>query len=81
MKNRDYHEHCLLCEESYSNHKKAEECFKNHSELEHLKWVAAQVCYMKSYMYDLMYWIDFINKKYGIEDEFDDQAIRIMEEK
>ncbi len=62
------HYHCLICEIPYSTKKEAEECFKNHNEIEHLRWVAREVCYMKSYMYDLMKHISFIEKKYKIDD-------------
>lgn len=80
MRGRDYHVHCILCEKSYPSRKKAEQCFKNHNEIEHLKWVAAQVCYMKSYMYDLMKHIDFIDEKYGVQDYFFDLDIFDREE-
>lgn len=60
------HYHCLICETPYSNKEKAEKCFKSHDEIEHLKWIAREACYMKSYMYNLMKYIDFIDKKYKI---------------
>lgn len=62
------HYHCLLCEKSYSTKEEAEYCFKNHNEIEHLRWVAKEVIYMKSYMFDLMKNIDYINEKYKIDD-------------
>lgn len=62
------HYHCLLCEKPYPTIKEADKCFEKHNEIEHLRWVAREVIYMKSYMYDLMQKIDFIDKKYKIDD-------------
>lgn len=64
--NFNQHYHCLICEEPYSTKAKAEKCFKNHSKEEHLIWIAKEVCYMKSYTYNLLKYIDFIDKKYKI---------------
>lgn len=64
----DEHYHCILCEKSYPTEKEAENCFKEHNEVEHLRWVAREVIFMKSYMYNLMKYIDYIDKKYHIDD-------------
>lgn len=64
----DEHYHCLICEKPYPTKYEAEECFKKHEELDHLRWVAKEVIWMKSYMYDLMKYINFINTKYEIDD-------------
>lgn len=62
------HYHCLICEKPYPTKKDAEVCFKNHNENEHLRWVAREVVWMQSYMYNLMKYISFIDKKYKIDD-------------
>jgi len=65
----DEHYHCLICEESYSTKEKAEKCFKEHNEIEHLRWVTREVCWMKSYLYDLLAHIDYIDEKYDIDND------------
>ena len=63
----DEHYHCLICEIPYPTKKEAEKCFKNHNEIDHLRWVAQQVVWLRSYTWDLMKYIDFIDKKYNID--------------
>lgn len=65
---KDKHYHCWICEKEYPTKKKREQCFKNHNEIEHLRWVAQQVVWMKSYMWELIEYIDFIDKKYNIDE-------------
>ncbi len=63
------HYHCMLCGKAYPDKAAADDCFNNHSELEHLRWVAIQAQYLKSYADELFSKIDFIVDKYGIEDK------------
>lgn len=67
-KNIEEHYHCDICEESYPTKKEAEECFKNHNENEHLRWVARETYYLKHTAYNLFKYIDFIENKYHIDD-------------
>jgi len=62
------HYHCLICEKSYKTKKEADQCFKNHNELDSLRWVALESSYIKSYLYDLNHNIDYIIKKFKIEE-------------
>lgn len=58
------HYHCSICEKSYSTIKEAEKCFKNHNEIEHLRWIAKEVHYLKLETYELFKNMTFIEKKY-----------------
>ena len=58
------HYHCTICEKAYSTKKEAEKCFRNHNEIEHLRWVAKEVHYLKMSTYELFKNVSFIEKKY-----------------
>ncbi|MBQ8301639.1 MAG: hypothetical protein IJX57_06725 [Clostridia bacterium] len=63
------HYHCMLCGKSFPTKEAADDCFNNHSEIEHLRWVAVQSKFLKSYTGELFSKIDFIIDKYGIEEQ------------
>ena len=63
----EVHWHCLICEKPFSTKEKADECFKNHSELETLRWVALESLYLKSYAWDLNNRIEDIVERFKLE--------------
>ena len=63
------HYHCMLCGKEFQTKAAADDCFNNHNEIEHLRWVAVQAQYLKSYTDELFSKIDFIIDKYGINEQ------------
>lgn len=62
------HYHCLICETPYYSKRKAEQCFKNHNKEEHLEYVVKEIYQIRSYLYEMLEHIDFIEHKYNIDD-------------
>ena len=65
---KDEHYHCLICGIPYTTKKEAEECFENHNKMEHLEYVFKEIYWIRSYIYEMLEHLDFIENKYKIDD-------------
>lgn len=66
---KEEHYHCLICEEPYFTKEEAEQCFKNHNEIETLRWVALEASYLMSYAWELNHHIEEIVERFNLEDD------------
>ena len=62
------HYHCLICEKSFDTKQEAEECFKNHNKEDHLIYVFKEIYWIRSYLYEMLEHLDFIERKYNIDE-------------